>query len=130
MRSIFGWSYPPGCSGPPDENECPCLVCGLWPDDCICTECPVCSSIGDPACYSTPELEAHGLVRTEVQIRSLAEQQTKWKAEADAEADYWAEQIREESMADLEQEARRKGDLDAASELDAKRTKETYTDEA
>ncbi len=28
-RSIFGWSYPPGCSGPPDDSIPPC-----------CEECP------------------------------------------------------------------------------------------
>jgi len=26
-RSIFGWSYPPGCSGPPDDVECATLRC-------------------------------------------------------------------------------------------------------
>lgn len=36
MRSIFGWSYPPGCNGPPDiyddtegEDEWECEVCGV-----------------------------------------------------------------------------------------------------
>jgi hypothetical protein len=27
MRSIFGWSYPPGCSGPPEDNEPVVLRC-------------------------------------------------------------------------------------------------------
>jgi len=58
---IFGWSYPPGCSGPPDEDF-PCEVCGLFPDDCICPECPICGEYGQPSCY----LE-HGLRRTEQQ---------------------------------------------------------------
>ena len=26
-RSIFGWSYPPGCSGPPEESETPQRKC-------------------------------------------------------------------------------------------------------
>jgi hypothetical protein len=26
-RSKFGWSYPPGCSGPPEEKERPALQC-------------------------------------------------------------------------------------------------------
>lgn len=32
MRSIFGWSYPPGCSGPPDEPEYeqPRCTCGAY----------------------------------------------------------------------------------------------------
>lgn len=48
---IFGWSYPPGCSGPPDEAEAPCLCCGNHPDECICPMCQKCGEIGDPACY-------------------------------------------------------------------------------
>lgn len=62
MRSIFGWSYPPGCSGPPDEYEGPCEVCGQHVDDCICPECEVCATYGDPDCYIK-----HGLRRTEEQ---------------------------------------------------------------
>ena len=61
MRSIFGWSYPPGCSGPPDDDW-DCEVCGEPTDNCICPECPVCEDIGNPDCYVN-----HGLKRTEVQ---------------------------------------------------------------
>ena len=61
-HSIFGWSYPPGCSGPPDEDEGPCEVCGLEIDNCICPECPECESYGDPHCYIH-----HSLRRTEEQ---------------------------------------------------------------
>jgi len=54
-RSMFGWSLPPGVTSRMiDEaygREEPCQICGLWPDDCICPECPVCGSFGDPACY-------------------------------------------------------------------------------
>lgn len=36
--SIFGWSYPPGCSGPPDEDaadDSVCAWCGATlPEDC------------------------------------------------------------------------------------------------
>jgi hypothetical protein len=39
---IFGWSYPPGCSGPPDDGpEPPCQMCGEYEDKCPCPECPV-----------------------------------------------------------------------------------------
>lgn len=62
-RLIFGWSYPPGCSGPPEDYQGPCEVCGKDTDNCICPECPTCQSYGDPACY-----EKHGLVRTQEQI--------------------------------------------------------------
>lgn len=52
----FGWSYPPGCSGPPDQDEGPCEVCGLSVDDCICPVCPACQGQGDPACYQETDL--------------------------------------------------------------------------
>lgn len=36
-HNIFGWSYPPGCSGPPDDEPPECF-CGLpvrhWSDYC------------------------------------------------------------------------------------------------
>lgn len=39
---IFGWSYPPGCSGPPDDGpEPPCQMCGEYEDKCKCPECQV-----------------------------------------------------------------------------------------
>lgn len=39
---IFGWSYPPGCSGPPDDGpEPPCQMCGEYEEKCKCPECPV-----------------------------------------------------------------------------------------
>lgn len=81
---MFGWSYPPGCSGPPDDEEGPCSICGLAIDDCICPECAVCGCVGDPSCY-----DAHGLVRTQAQIDSLAAQEAAW--DADNTATYLAE---------------------------------------
>lgn len=63
MRSVFGWSLPPGCSySDIDPDEGPCEICGMSLDNCICPECPVCESIGDPKCYIE-----HGLRRTEEQ---------------------------------------------------------------
>jgi hypothetical protein len=56
-RSIFGWSYPPGChSVPGDEPDPPCEICGKDPDDCVCPECPRCGCQGDPQCYAEPDL--------------------------------------------------------------------------
>jgi hypothetical protein len=63
-----------------------CSICGLFPDDCICLECPECGTAGDPRCYAE-----HGLVRSLEQIKSLSEQEAKWKADAEAEAAFWAE---------------------------------------
>lgn len=62
MRSIFGWDYPPGVSSLPWDVDYPCDVCGQYENDCICPECPECSTYGDPYCYIH-----HGLRRTEEQ---------------------------------------------------------------
>jgi len=43
---LYGWSYPPGCSGPPEQDEAPCPLCGKMSDDC---ECPICEC-GVTAC--------------------------------------------------------------------------------
>jgi len=79
---LFGWSYPPGCSGPPDDDY-PCLICGGSGDSCICPECPVCESYGDPECY-----EKHGLIRTKAQIeqREALEKADREAAEAENNA--------------------------------------------
>ena len=54
---IFGWSYPPGCSGPP-EHDIYCQVCGEHEDKCDCPECEICGDFGNPECY-----EKHGLIK-------------------------------------------------------------------
>jgi len=56
MRSIFGWSLPPGCSMRDidrafGEDET-CDVCCKHVDECICPECPHCQSHGDWRCYA------------------------------------------------------------------------------
>lgn len=57
--SKFGWSYPPGCSGTPYDEEYPCAVCGYGCDaDCPCPPCPVCDESGNPECY---DCEGHGM---------------------------------------------------------------------
>ena len=54
-RHLFGWSYPPGAANDPNapwnQDDGPCAVCHKPVDDCVCPECPVCHSNGDPACY-------------------------------------------------------------------------------
>jgi hypothetical protein len=64
---MTGWNLPPGCTVRMVEEaygcEQPCEVCGLWPEMCICPECPVCAFVGDPHCY-----REHGLQRNQVQI--------------------------------------------------------------
>jgi len=45
-HSIFGWSYPPGCSGPPEPDEQPCDICWRSIEDCTCPECQTCGVQG------------------------------------------------------------------------------------
>lgn len=77
--SLFGWSYPPGCSGPPDEYEGPCELCGHEVDDCICPACTVCGAQGDPCCYSR-----HGMVLNEQQTDGQAAALRREQENADA----------------------------------------------
>ena len=58
--SKFGWSYPAGCSDPP-EPDLPCAVCGVEAGACQCPECPKCGVAGDPNCYeSNDHLQVNG----------------------------------------------------------------------
>jgi hypothetical protein len=65
-HSIFGWDYPPGCNGPPDDYEGPCAICGHSIDKCICPECPtiinaegeMCGEIGCIKHLSSQQLAA------------------------------------------------------------------------
>lgn len=92
---IFGWSYPAGCSGPPDD-EAPCSMCGKWADDCICPECPECHTHGDPKCYVQSESDtAHGLLPNAEQIASLAEAHAQWAADNAAADQAYLEQAQE-----------------------------------
>jgi hypothetical protein len=88
---IFGWSYPPGAANDPNapwnQVEGPCDVCGKSVDDCICPECPVCHSNGDPDCYVK-----HGLEKSDEQVESLA------KALAEQEAANAAEDEKYEAL--------------------------------
>lgn len=62
-------SYPPGCSGPPDDRCPPCDVCGRDPDsDCICPECDVCGVVGNPTCYKPADEGGHGMELSDAQI--------------------------------------------------------------
>lgn len=60
---IFGWSLPPGVSMRDiDPGDQPCEVCGKDIDDCVCPECDVCGTQGDPKCYTE-----HGMKKTKEQ---------------------------------------------------------------
>jgi hypothetical protein len=81
MRSIFGWDLPPGCTHRMIEAQCeegPCDVCGKFPDDCICPECPQCQEIGYIRCY-----REHGLVITVDQIKGQRERMLEEMVEND-----------------------------------------------
>jgi hypothetical protein len=72
MRSVFGWSLPPGVTNRMIDEQMsgPCAVCGASEDDCVCPECHVCGTVGDPKCYAE---DGHGLVLTCEQIVSAKE---------------------------------------------------------
>lgn len=64
----FGWSYPPGVSQLPwDDVQNLCEVCLGNPESsneesrCVCPECDICGSAGDPACYAQGTRTNHGL---------------------------------------------------------------------
>jgi hypothetical protein len=59
--SLFGWSYPAGCSGTPYDDDYPCELCQVDPSWCACPTCGVCGAQGDPDCYDN---EGHGLEET------------------------------------------------------------------
>ncbi|MFZ4484804.1 MAG: hypothetical protein ACOYOL_12600 [Chthoniobacterales bacterium] len=117
MSGIFGWSYPPGCSRTPYDEDRPCDVCGKDQASCVCPECPECGSQGDPSCYDTDC--GHGLVKSPEQVDSLRVEMDKWEALAQAEADYWTARDREEEMeARLEARERMGHEIDEARDMD------------
>ena len=67
--SKLGWSYPPGVSKLPwDDIQLICQVCLGDPEaaphsnsPCLCPECDICGSAGDPACYARGHHTNHGL---------------------------------------------------------------------
>ena len=97
----------------PPDDERPCDVCGLWPHQCICPECPHCGDTGNPSCYvdtedqefidgqwvtvdrKEPNHGFFGLVRTEAQKNSRATQEAIWEADNTA---YWEEHDRLEEL--------------------------------
>ena len=84
MSRLFGWSYPPGCNSTPFDEEYPCEICGEMPDDCICPECPICGSTGDPDCY-----RGHGMQRNEIQKFNLEVNERLWAKETERENKYY-----------------------------------------
>jgi hypothetical protein len=80
----FGWSLPPGVTNRMIEEACgsdgQCEICGKHVDSCICPECPVCKTAGDPNCYVN-----HTMVRSQEQIdskaavdKAIAEEEARW----------------------------------------------------
>ena len=63
---MTGWNLPPGCTDRMIDEAAGifdvCNCCGYGVDDCVCPECPVCNSCGDPECH-----EKHGLPYTKEQ---------------------------------------------------------------
>lgn len=118
---MTSWNMPPGCNVrdiPGNNADETCEVCGQGLDDCICPECPVCFSVGDPACYADNHIHGnawcayrysderdgnHGLIRSLGQVVLRAEVD-RILAEAAAEDDAYYNQLEEEKR--LAEEAR------------------------
>jgi hypothetical protein len=84
LRNQFGWSLPPGITSLPEEEEHACAICGRDAASCICPECPVCGTQGDPYCY-----QHHGISLTDEQVVALAEKAVEAaKAALDAAENY------------------------------------------
>lgn len=88
----FGWSYPPGCSGPPDDGPCICEVCGgdVDRDECVCPECPTCGEHGNPGCYVGKDA-GHWLVETPKQLEQMARKMKEWEEASRKESQALAE---------------------------------------
>lgn len=86
---IFGWSYPPGCSGPPEE-DCYCWICGEPEHRCICPECSFCGTVGDPDCYVTAKDAGHWMIISDDQIQRMKENTQKWEDQDRREFEYFA----------------------------------------
>jgi len=91
---MFGWSYPPGCSSVPGDEAEICEVCATV-DDCICPECPVCESLGDPKCYLPTEQGGHGMVLNEEQKASVKKME-EWTKQENERYEYLGTHIDEE----------------------------------
>ena len=64
MRDKLGWSYPPGMSSLPWEENTPlCEICLGNPEaeTCLCPVCDICNEQGDAACYGKGTNTNHGL---------------------------------------------------------------------
>jgi hypothetical protein len=52
---MTGFNLPPGCTTRHIDEAAGvydiCEACGKYCEECICPECPVCSSYGDKRCY-------------------------------------------------------------------------------
>jgi hypothetical protein len=74
MRSVFGWSLPPGVTSRMIDEAAgvdqPCGVCAMDPADCCCPECPKCGEQGNPACYTINGDARHSLTLNKEQALS------------------------------------------------------------
>lgn len=84
---MTGWNLPPGVTTAMIDALCedgPCEVCGHSADQCICPECPVCTSIGDPGCYAD-----HGLRRNAEQVAGMVALEAAQAAETRQEIEMY-----------------------------------------
>lgn len=91
----FGWSLPPGVTTRMIDEaygvEGPCECCGKMVDDCICEECSICNSYGDPDCYKN-----HGMKFTPEQLAGQAELEEYYREERKREDAMYQEYLKDE----------------------------------
>ena len=95
--SIFGWSYPPGCSGPPEDIELP-------------ETCPVCAAdnandeTGDWAYEAGPYCSDACKAKDAIRLREEAEAEAAMDAKIEADELAWSRQEIRAYLTNLDRE--------------------------
>ena len=72
--SLFGWSYPAGCSGPPDDDV---------PECCPMCDKPNCDDDGEPVCAAAPDFCSTACERAYIELTAKQDEQehAAWEQE-------------------------------------------------
>lgn len=100
--SVFGWSYPPGCSGPPDDGDVPCEICWQLEDKCVCRTCPTCGAVGHAGCYRERAQLRPGYTFRAPDHHGLTMTNEQWRLRFDGEKAARAECATYEALAEME----------------------------
>lgn len=94
MRSIFGWSYPPGMNSVPADDDVTCEVCwlpydGSSKDICECPTCDICGEFGYIDCYVSNGKVNHGLIIDERVLQARERVKERQKEEVEREEAFY-----------------------------------------